>query len=122
LAGLEDLALHGAVLLIALAGTALAGIPLASAPRGPWLLFLAVFSLPYTTISLAFWGATPGMARRRLIARTGEGEPLSFSQTARRWLGGVITLALLGLPSLPLLWGARTLSDRLSGSLTWYQP
>jgi hypothetical protein len=121
-AGLEDLALHGAVLLIVLAGTALAGIPLASAPRGPWLLFLAVFSLLYTTISLAFWGASPGMARHRLVARNEGGAPLTFTQTVRRWLASVLTLVLLGLPSLPALWGARTLSDRLSGSWTWRQP
>ena len=80
-------------------------------------LFLLSFSFLYTVVPLAFWGHTPGMAWAGLDARGRDGEPLAFDQTARRWIGGILTLLLLGLPLL-LAFGGRSLSDLLSGSET----
>ncbi len=117
-AGLADLMLHCAVALILLAGAALLGVRPDLTKLLPLGLFLLVFSFLYGTVALAFWGATPGMAWRRLSTHGSDGEALSFPQATRRWLGGLLTLILVGLPLLPLLWGARALSDRLSGSVT----
>ncbi len=118
LGGLADLTLHAAVGLILLAGAAMVGVRPSLAKLLPLGLFLLVFSFLYGAVALAFWGATPGMAWRRLATRGSDGEALSFSQASLRWLGGLTTLLLAGLPLLPLLWGARALSDRLSGSVT----
>ena len=118
LGGVADLTLHAAVALILLAGTAMAGVRPSWTKLFPLGLFLLVFSFLYGAVALAFWGATPGMAWRRLSTRGSDGEALSFPQAFRRWLGGLLTLLLAGLPLLPLLWGARALSDRLSGSVT----
>ena len=63
----------------------------------------------------------PGMAWCGLIARSEETEPLSFGQTAMRWLGHWLTWLLLGLPGLLALSG-RSLADRLSGSSTYETP
>lgn len=87
-------------------------------------VFVAVFSFLYTVIPLAFWGRTLGMTRVGLVASGGD-EPqgaLTFGQTALRWSGGLLTVALLGLPSLLALLGGRSLTDRLSGSRTWRLP
>jgi uncharacterized RDD family membrane protein YckC len=120
--------LDGGVLLtvaaIAIVGTFLLGIRWHGEDLPPLLLFLAVFSLLYSTVPLAFWGRTPGMALMRLSARAGDGGPLTFGQTALRWLGGLLTLLLAGLPLLlaasPL--GGRSLADRLSGTRCWLDP
>ena len=53
------------------------------------------------------------------MARTDETEPLSFGQTAMRWLGHWLTWALLGLPALLARSAARSLADRISGSATY---
>ncbi|QQR74905.1 MAG: RDD family protein [Holophagales bacterium] len=82
-----------------------------------YLAFVAAFSFLYSVISLAFWGQTPGMVWAGIVARSEDAEPLAFGQTARRWLGSLLTLALAGLPGLLAL-GGRSLADRLSGSLT----
>ena len=52
-----------------------------------------------------------------IVARGEDAEPLAFGQTARRWIGGLLTMALGGLPGLLALSG-RSLADRLSGSRT----
>ena len=118
LGGLADLTLHAAVGLILVAGAAMVGVRPSLTNLLPLSLFLLVFSFLYGAVALAFWGATPGMAWRRLATQGSDGEALSFAQASRRWLGGLTTLLLAGLPLLPLLWGARALSDRLSGSVT----
>lgn len=106
------LALIGAALLDVRPG--LAGLPGLGA-------LLLVFSFAYSVVPLAFWGATPGMRVAHLVARDRDGGPLTFGQTALRWLGGLLTLALAGLPMLLALGplGARSPADRLSRSLTW---
>jgi hypothetical protein len=58
------------------------------------------------------------MAWVGLTARNQDGEPLTFDQTARRWLGGLLTLGFAGLPIL-LTGKSRSLTDRLSGSATF---
>lgn len=84
-------------------------------------LFVAVFSFVYSVVPLAFWGRTPGMALMRVVARGADGGPLTFGQTALRWLAGVLTVAMAGLPLLLALAG-RSPADLVSGSRTWLLP
>ncbi|MEP7012130.1 MAG: RDD family protein [Acidobacteriota bacterium] len=117
IAGAADLVVHAAVLVVALIGVRALGIHPALAHAAPFGLFLASFSFLYTVIPLAFWGQTLGMGWMRTIARDRDGQALTFDQTARRWLGGLIVAGLLGLP----VWLARrgrSLADWLSGSIT----
>lgn len=116
-AGLADLATIGLAVAIGAAGAAILGV---SPTRDRWLPFAALacaFSFPYLVVPLAFWGQTPGMAWAGLSARADDDEPLTFRQTAWRWLGALITVLLAGLPLLLGL-GGGTLADRLSGSKT----
>lgn len=119
LAGLADLAVHLALAVALLFGARLLGV---EAGLGDWpalVLFLLVFSFLYTVLPLAFWGQTPGMAWAGLVARARGYESLTFGQTGRRWLGGLLTAALLGLPALLAAGGGRSLADRLSDSETY---
>ncbi len=120
--------LDGGVLLVVTAGAILGAFLLGvrwQADDLPALgMFVLVFSFVYSVMPLAFWGRTPGMALARVLSRGADGGPLTFGQTALRWLAGLLTVALAGLPlllSLPAL-GGRSLADRLSGSHTWLQP
>jgi len=119
LAGLADLAVHVAMALALLFGARLLDV---HAGLGDWpalIVFLLVFSFLYHVLPLAFWGQTPGMAWAGLVARTADGENLTFGQTARRWLGALATLLLAGLPALLSLAGGRSFTDRVSGSETY---
>jgi uncharacterized RDD family membrane protein YckC len=82
------------------------------------LLFLLAFSFLYMVVPLAFWGHTLGMTWTGITSRNRDGEPLTFDQTARRWLGGVLTTATLGLPLL-VTGSRRSLTDHLSGSASY---
>jgi uncharacterized RDD family membrane protein YckC len=116
--GLADLLVHAAVLVGALLGTRWMGVR--PDPVRDWpamAVFLASFSFLYTVLPLAFWGQTLGMAWTGISSRNRDGEPLTFDQTARRWLGGVLTAATLGLASL--VSSRRSLTDLLSGSATY---
>jgi uncharacterized RDD family membrane protein YckC len=117
-AGAADLLVHAAVAVLLLVGTRLMGVhPILS--DWPALgVFLLAFSFLYIVVPLAFWGHTLGMAWAGLVARNRDGEPLTFDQTARRWLGGLLTLALACLP-FALTRSGRSLTDRLSGSATF---
>jgi len=119
-AGAADLLVHAAVLMITLIGIRLLGVHATLADAPALGLFLLAFSFLYTIVPLAFWGHTLGMAWTGLTAQNRDGEPLTFDQTARRWLGGVLTLAAAGLPLLLAL-GGRSLADLLSGSVTWVE-
>jgi uncharacterized RDD family membrane protein YckC len=117
-AGLADLLLHAAILVGVLLGARWMGVkvdPVRDWP--PLALFLLSFSFLYTLLPLAFWGQTLGMAWADIHSRNRDGEPLTFDQTARRWAGGLVTTALLGLPVL--VSGRRSLSDLISGSATY---
>jgi len=116
-----DLVVLGAVGALAALGARWLGAVIGLAELAPLALFLLAFSFLYSVISLAFWGQTPGMAWAGLVARTVAGEPLSFGQTALRWLGSWLTWATLGLAGLLALTG-RSLADRLSGSATYELP
>jgi uncharacterized RDD family membrane protein YckC len=116
-AGAADLLVHGAVIVGVLLGCRYIGVRPVLSDWPAFVLFLLSFSFLYTVVPLAFWGHTPGMAWRGLDARSRDGEPLAFDQTARRWLGAIVTSVLLGLP-LVLAFGGRSLSDLLSGSET----
>ncbi|MFL6192635.1 MAG: RDD family protein [Thermoanaerobaculia bacterium] len=116
--GLADLVIHAAIAVIALLGCRSLGVrpDLKALPAG--VAFLLSFSFLYTVLPLAFWGHTPGMAWARITSRNRDGEPLAFDQTVRRWLGGLLTLLLAGLPVL--VSGAhRSVTDLLSGSATY---
>ncbi len=116
--GLADLMVHAAVLVGALLGTRWMGVKPDPVRDWPALaLFLLSFSFLYTVLPLAFWGQTLGMAWANITSRNRDGEPLTFDQTARRWLTGLVTAALLGLPAL--VSGRRSLSDLVSGSATY---
>ena len=112
-----DLIVHASVAVGVLIGCRLMGVHPVLSDWPAVGLFLLSFSFLYTVVPLAFWGHTPGMAWAGLDARSRDGEPLAFDQTARRWIGGILTLLLLGLPLL-LAFGGRSLSDLLSGSET----
>jgi uncharacterized RDD family membrane protein YckC len=117
-AGTADLLIHGAVLMVLLIGTRLLGVRPTLDEAPAFVLFLLAFSFLYTIVPLAFWGHTLGMAWAGLVSQNRDGEPLTFDQTARRWLGALLTLAVAGLPLLLALRG-RSLADLLSGSVTW---
>jgi len=118
LAGLADLAVHLALAVALLFGARILGVPAGLEDAPALAAFLLIFSFLYTVIPLAFWGQTPGMAWAGITARTPGGETLTFGQTALRWLGGVLSVLLLGLPVLLALGGGRSLADRISGSTT----
>lgn len=117
LGGLADLTLHLATLGAMVLAVQLMGVPVTLADLPAFALLGLVFSLLYTVVPLAFWGQTPGMAWVGHLARGYGGEPLSFGQTFLRWLGALITVALVGLPVL-LAFSGRSLCDRLSDSRT----
>lgn len=112
-----DLIVHASVAVGVLVGCRLMGVRPILSDWPAVALFLLSFSFLYTVVPLAFWGHTPGMAWAGLDARSRDGEPLAFDQTARRWIGGILTLLLLGLPLL-MAFSGRSLSDLLSGSET----
>ncbi len=116
-AGALDLGLNLAVLVVALVGARMLGVEPRLSLWPAIAVFLAVFSFLYISLPLAFWGQTPGMARARLAARNEGDQPLTFGQTALRWLGAALTVLALGLPLLLAL-GGGSLADRLSGSAT----
>jgi len=116
-AGAADLLVHVAVVVLALAGCRALGVAPAMGDWPAFALFLLSFSFLYTVVPLAFWGHTLGMTWAGLTVESTGGEPLSFDQTARRWLGALLTLGAAGLPLLLVLTG-RSLADRLSGSRT----
>ena len=117
-AGLGDLVILAAVGAVAAVGARLLGGALEPATLPALATFLLAFSFLYCVVSLAFWGQTPGMTWSGIVARTDGTEPLSFGQTALRWLGHWLTWLLLGLPALLALSG-RSLADRLSDSETY---
>lgn len=117
-AGAADLLVHAAVAVVVLAGTRMMGVRPAFSDWPAVLVFLLSFSFLYTVVPLAFWGHTLGMVWANLTSRNQDGEPLTFDQTARRWLGSLATTATLGLP-LFFSQGGRSLSDLLSGSATY---
>jgi len=113
-AGLADFAVHLAVALLLVAGSRALGVD-RTPPWPPIAICLLLFSFVYFVVPLAFWGNTPGMAWRGLQARSRGGDPLSFGQASRRWLGAVATALLAGLPALGALRG-RSFTDLVSGS------
>ena len=120
-AGAADLLVHAAVGVLALAGTLWLGVHPQTREWPAFALFLLSFSFLYTVLPFAFWGHTLGMAWARITSRNRDGEPLTFDQTARRWLGGILTTATLGFPLL-VTGDRRSLTDVISGSATYPEP
>lgn len=82
-------------------------------------LYLSFFS---TVVPLILFGKTVGMALTGLTARGRKGSPLTAAESARRWLGTVLTLVGLGIPLLVTRRDSEAPSpgDRMSGRpLTW---
>ncbi len=117
-AGGADLLVHAAILVVALLGVRGMGVRPALTVWPAFALFLLSFSFLYTVLPLAFWGHTLGMAWRGITSRNRDGEPLTFDQTLRRWVGGIVTVATLGLPLL-VTGDRRSLTDVLSGSASY---
>lgn len=116
--GGADLLVHVAVTVILLIGSRMMGVRAEPSDWPAFALFLLAFSFLYMVVPLAFWGHTLGMAWSGLVARNQDGEPLTFDQTARRWLGSLVSAGTLGLPLL-LTGEGRSLTDRISGSATY---
>jgi uncharacterized RDD family membrane protein YckC len=115
-AGAIDAGAIAGALLAMVVGTAAIGIRPALADWPSYALVGLVLSFVYAVFSLLFWGKTPGMQRNGLSASSRDGSPLNIGQALLRWLGGICTVLLLGLPTLFDLRGGGTLTDRLSGS------
>ena len=116
-AGLADLGVCAAVMVVLLVALLAQGVRPALSDWPAGALFLLTFSFLYAVLPLAFWGRTPGMALAGLRATSRDGRPLTFRQAVLKWLGSVLTVALAALPLLLAL-GGRSLSDLLSGSIT----
>jgi uncharacterized RDD family membrane protein YckC len=117
LAGLADGVVHAAVAVLGVLGAQQVGARPALADWPGFALFLLAFSFLYVVVSLAFWGHTLGMVWAGITARGRDGDALSFDQAVRRWLGGILTSSLVGLPLLVSIRG-RTVTDLLSSSET----
>jgi uncharacterized RDD family membrane protein YckC len=117
LSGLLDLGIQLLVLGGAAASVHAMGIELRPGDAPPFAVLELIFSFLYWFIPLAFWGQTPGMAWVGNSAVSVDDEPLTFGQSVLRWLGALLTFALLGLP-MALALGGRSLTDRLSDSKT----
>ncbi|MEM6793972.1 MAG: RDD family protein [Acidobacteriota bacterium] len=123
LGGLADFTVVIAVVGLSIVAAQLLGVRITLASWPPFLVFGLLFSFPYAVIPLAFWGQTPGMAWVGHLARSEEGEPLSFGQTTQRWIGALLTVATVGLPLLLALGeSGSSLADRLSASKTVHAP
>lgn len=116
-AGIADLGVCAAVLVVLLVALLAQGVRPTVADWPAGVVFLLSFSFIYAVLPLAFWGRTPGMALSGLRSMSKDGRPLTFHQAVLSWLGGALTVALAGLPLLLALAG-RSLSDLLSGSVT----
>ena len=116
LAGVFDAGISAVAFATLVVGTAEIGGLVRTADWPAYLFVVLEFSFLYVVFSVTFWGRTPGMARARLIVRGRNGQAATLGQAARRWLGGVLTVALLGLPTLLALGGRGSLADLLSGS------
>lgn len=99
-AGIFDLVVNLLVLTAVGLGLSLLKITIGPGAIAPLMLFALSFSFLYYVFPLAFWGRTPGMARTDIVTRSRDGETLSFSQAARRWIGTLLTLGTLGIPLL----------------------
>jgi uncharacterized RDD family membrane protein YckC len=121
LAGLVDLGILLSVAVSVWIGLHLLGVRVDSTAWLPVVIFLLSFSFLYYVFPLAFWGRTPGMSLVGLVARSPDNRPLTFGQTALRWLGTLGTAAGLGLPILLTLFGG-SFTDRVSGSRTLIRP
>ena len=116
-AGVGDLALHGGIFVLMLAGARLLGSEITPSALLPTALGLLLFSLLYTVLPLAFWGQTPGMSFAGIVSSSIDGEPLSFGQSFRLWLASLLAVLFAGLPTVIAPRG-RSLSDRLAGART----
>ena len=78
-AGVADLLVHGAVLLLP-GPRAVGHGNLSRQEQAPaFALFLLAFSFPYTAVALAFWGQTPGMSVAGIAVCTPGGRELDLA-------------------------------------------
>jgi uncharacterized RDD family membrane protein YckC len=119
IAGIIDLMVNLFVLVAVGFGLTLLDISLGRDTLLPLSLFALSFSFLYYVFPLVFWGRTPGMARAEIVTKSRDGQSLSFSQAAKRWLGALLTLATLGIPLLFTARSGDLPADRLSDSQTF---
>lgn len=117
-AGIIDTAVGAAALGALFYGTAELGAPARPSDWPAYVVVILEFTFLYAVFSTVFWGRTPGMMRAHLVAGPVDGGGLTLGRAVLRWLGGVATVALLGLPTLLVLHEGRSLADHLSGSRT----
>ncbi len=85
-----------------------------------WLLLVAFVFLGHSWVR---GGQTIGMRAWRIRLVSDDGQPIRWSQAGRRFLAGLLNLALAGLGFLLLLRPPyRSLHDRLSGTHLVYLP
>lgn len=113
-AGILDAAASALALVLLIAASSQLGAKPTVAVLPAYLAVILEFSFFYVVFSVAFWGRTPGMARARLVVGNPGGGAATLRQAVLRWLGGVLTVSLLGLPALLALREGRSLSDYLS--------
>lgn len=75
------------------------------------------FGFFYQVLPLLFWGRTPGMTLVGIESSDRRGGPLTFQQATLRWLAGLVTWSLAGIPGT-LAFTGRSLVDRASRSRT----
>ena len=114
-AGIVDGALSVGALALVVVGASRMDVALDTTTWPGFLVPVAVFSILYTIFSIAFWGRTPGMAQAGLRLTNARDASPTVGQAAGRWLGTVLTFALLGLPALLALRDGQSLADRMSG-------
>jgi uncharacterized RDD family membrane protein YckC len=110
--------ISGAVLYLTLA---IAGLTLAEwrvIPPVPMAAFLVLLNGGYLIGFTAANGQTIGKMTARIRVTTDDGESLTIGGAVLRALGVMLTVALAGLPYLPVLVGKdrRALHDRLAGT------
>jgi hypothetical protein len=116
------LLLAAAALLAATAGRGQALRLQGLAWTAVFALYLSFFS---TVVSLSLFGKTVGMALTGLTARGAAGAALTAAESARRWVGTLLTLASLGFALVVTRRDRQAPSpaDRLSGRpLAWELP
>lgn len=121
-AGLLDGAIIAAGLAVLLAGASRLGAPVRLVDWPAYLLPALEFSFLYVVFSITFWRRTPGMAQAGLTVGASHGDGVTPGQAVRRWVGGIFTLSLGGLPTLLALRDGRSLADRISGLRTRQEP
>jgi len=83
-----------------------------------WYITMIVLSGAYSVSFVALAGATPGKMALGLRVVAADGSRATFSQALLRYVGYWISSWIWALGYAPILWGGRSLHDRLAGTRT----